>query len=831
MDKKLLLNFADLIIKHSPLGIAVFDTKMNYIHVSRMWLDMFELENDIIGQSHYLLFPNMRQDWIENHEKALKGESVPHHEDVHTKRDGTHNWIRWSIEPWGDKAGTVKGIVIFIQDISAEKALIESYREEEKKFKAIFDQAAIGICQVNSEGYFQSINQRFCELVEFTEDELILKKTYMDLTHPEDLEKDVLLATSVLKNEIPRYEIDKRYITKTGKIIWVHLTVSMVRDKNDQPKFFVSTVQDITSKKNIEDTLKQSQKELDQKVKERTAYLSFLQKIASEANQSENIADSLSLSLKEICELTKWEIGHFSPPFSTNLAHLGLKHLWEVQCPEKYQNFIDATYTMNKNHDSILALILKTGKPFWSNDIFYEYNFHRSESAKKSGIKSGMAFPVLVGTEVVGILEFFSTKNIHPNHSLMDLMVQAGVQLGRLIERQIAKEQIKLSQSRLQAIIDNIPARIFLKDEQGKYLIVNRTFEDFFDLKIENILGKTAFEVFSKNDAIKFTQMDQEILSQGKIISQEIEIESGKKCNLLLIKFPVIDHNNRIYGLGGISIDITEEKQNKLKMQKLLESEHHARTMAEKAITDRDEFISIASHELKSPISSIKLKIQLLIRQLANQQEVDVNKLTTNLKKLDSDAERLVLLINRLLDLTRIQSGHFELNYDKVNINDLIYNILDSQFSSDKMPTIQFISTETIWGNWDQSRMEQVVVNLVSNAIKFGNNLPIRISTNINDDKLILEITDQGIGISSENLCRIFERFERGSVQGNIQGLGLGLYIVKQIIEAHGGTIKVMSATNTGTTFRVEIPLNLNRDIRLIDRSSRFGEKSLGSSL
>ena len=608
--------------------------------------------------------------------------------------------------------------------------------------------------------------------------------------------------------------MEKRYIHQDNKVSWAYLSVSIVRDSNEKPLYFISAVYDISLRKKAEEELKEAKQELEYKVLERTRYLSLLQKISSEANSSSDICSTLHMSLHEICKITKWQIGHFYPVHPATSNKVLAEDLWCLEDEKIYKPFVDVTKGASPEELKLIRNVITSGEPYWKNDIFVESCLLRAGPGLKVGIKSGLGFPVIVQKEVVAVMEFFSTQEISPSNELIELLSQVGVQLGRLLERQKSQEEIQKSQFRLQAIIDNIPARIYLKDLEGKYLVLNKVFETYFDVKKESLLGKTAYDFFHCKEADKWTKYDDLILKTGQMVAFEI---NHKKKNehmrtFLLTKFPVKDIEGRIFGLGGISFDITDEKKTDKKMMKLLQSEHDARTEAEHAIHGRDEFISIASHELKAPITAIKMKIQLLNRQLEkNLEDLDSQKLMASMGKLDKDADRLIVLINRLLDITRIQAGKLELNLELVNLSDVIQGIIEShapQLEASKCQVDTDIDMNIV-GYWDRSRIEQVIVNLLTNAMKFGAQKPIKIIVKSEKGVAKISVKDCGKGIAPEFKEKIFERFERGDVSEGIQGLGLGLYIVRQILEAHRGHISVESVLGSGSTFIVELPENL----------------------
>ncbi len=221
------------------------------------------------------------------------------------------------------------------------------------------------------------------------------------------------------------------------------------------------------------------------------------------------------------------------------------------------------------------------------------------------------------------------------------------------------------------------------------------------------------------------------------------------------------------------------------------------------SVRARDDFLSVASHELKTPLTSLKLQLQLALRGAVAEDAPETVRLGTALRQVT----RLERLVSDLLDVTRIRSGHLELRVDQANLSDIVGSVLD-RFSADLATTpVERRIQGGVVGRWDAERLDQVVTNLVANAVKHAPGAPLEVSLVADAHRARLLVRDAGPGIRREAQERIFERFERAPGARVIGGLGLGLYIAKQIVEAHGGTIAVDSEPGRGAAFRVDLPL------------------------
>ncbi|WP_438031962.1 AAA family ATPase [Sorangium sp. So ce204] len=233
---------------------------------------------------------------------------------------------------------------------------------------------------------------------------------------------------------------------------------------------------------------------------------------------------------------------------------------------------------------------------------------------------------------------------------------------------------------------------------------------------------------------------------------------------------------------------------------------------AQEAIERRNEFLLVASHELKTPLTSLKMQAHLLGRLLPRFQRAEVapERIDAAIQVLNRQIARLAHLINELLDVTRLNAGRLTLARAPLDLAALTREVVErmrQQLASARCRTELDLEGPVI-GDWDASRMEQVLINLLSNAIKYGAGAPVHVVVRGDGDRALLVVRDHGMGIAEADQARIFERFERAVSVRNFGGLGLGLYIVRWIVTSHGGTIRVESKPGAGATFVVELPLH-----------------------
>ncbi|MBS1962380.1 MAG: response regulator [Bdellovibrionales bacterium] len=238
----------------------------------------------------------------------------------------------------------------------------------------------------------------------------------------------------------------------------------------------------------------------------------------------------------------------------------------------------------------------------------------------------------------------------------------------------------------------------------------------------------------------------------------------------------------------------------------------------QEAVRARDEFLSIASHELKTPLTPLKLQTQSLRRAL-NLGAIETpggEKIIRMLDSSDRQIARISRLIDDLLDISRINSGKMQLTFEEFLLSDLLRDTVDRFAEEIKIArcTVTLECDSDIRVQWDRFRIEQVVVNLLTNAIKYGAGSGIEIRAQESEGVVIFSVRDHGIGIAEADQARVFGRFERAVSGSHFGGLGLGLYIVTQILEAHGGSISLKSRTGMGSTFTVRLATRFSSEDR-----------------
>ncbi|EXF43033.1 sensor histidine kinase/response regulator [Pseudomonas sp. BAY1663] len=252
-------------------------------------------------------------------------------------------------------------------------------------------------------------------------------------------------------------------------------------------------------------------------------------------------------------------------------------------------------------------------------------------------------------------------------------------------------------------------------------------------------------------------------------------------------------------------------EESRREQEVLLDELRNTKAELENAVRMRDDFMSVVSHELKTPLNTLILEVQLRKLQLSrnNLAAFDESKLRGMVDKDERQIQSLIRLIDDMLDVSRIRTGKLSIRPSRFDLAQLVGNVVES-FAAQmeaKGCQLQLERSEPIVGVWDEFRIEQVLANLLTNAMRYGAGQPVRVSVAPCPEGACIEVRDQGIGISSKSLARIFCQFERAEGSEGSAGLGLGLFIADQIVKAHGGRIQVESEEGRGSLFRVLLPL------------------------
>jgi PAS domain S-box-containing protein len=794
----------------------------------------------------------------------------------------------------------------FVRDVSERKHVEQALHESEERFRLTIDEAPIGMALVALDGRFVRVNRALCEIVGYSSAELT-GLTFQAITHPDDRDADLASAGQLARGDIPLYHREKRYVRKDGTIVRVLLNVSILRNRDGAPIYFISQIEDITARKRAEEALQTSEREL------RELADSMPQIVWTTSADGRNIylnqqwVDYTGLTLEE-----SHGEGWITP------VH-----------PDDRQRAWDA-WQRSVQHRDAYSL---------------ECRLRRADGVYRWWLIRGV--PLLSANGE--IRKWFGTGT--------DIE-----QIKRI------EHELKDANAFLDAIIENIPLTLFIKESQSlRFVRFNRAGEDLVGRPRQEIIGRSDYDLWPRAQAEFFTKKDRETLNGGKVVDIAEEPLETRHQGLRFLhtrKVPIQDAEGHATYLLGISVDITERRRVEKERQFLAEAnvalsasldyeqtlatvaqlvvrdfadwciveimeehehrqrlkvasakaanaalgarlehvpinrnrsylgravvekkqplliEHvtseHLKSVAQSpqhlqalrsirprslmavpllmrgqllgtitlvsstpsriygpgdlglalALADRaavaienarlyrasvdatqlrDQVLGIVVHDLRNPLSTILLNAATLTRHGPDPERRSQKRV----EALHRAATRMNRLIQDLLDVAVMESGHLTIKPARLSARELIVGAVDMQkplASSSSLELRVDLDRDVPDILGDRDRLLQVFENLIGNAIKFTRaGGCITVSATSRDHDVIFQVADTGSGIAPENLPRVFDRFWQATSTDR-HGAGLGLPITKGIVEAHGGRIWVESTPHRGTTFSFTIP-------------------------
>jgi PAS domain S-box-containing protein len=249
-----------LFVEHAPAAIAMFDRTMRYLAVSRRFLADYGLPEDagIVGRSHYEIFPDLPPHWLKIHTRVMAGEEITRDEEPYLRPNGRTDWCRASMKPWRTPDGRIGGALLFTEVVTAQVEAKHALAASEGRFRATFENAAVGIAHLDPDMRWLRANGALCRILGYPVEEL-LTKSLADISHPDDLEADLANGALMRDGKFDSYEMDKRYLRKDGTVVWGRLTVSCVRKSDGSLDYSVGIIEDITWRKQAEEELRKSE--------------------------------------------------------------------------------------------------------------------------------------------------------------------------------------------------------------------------------------------------------------------------------------------------------------------------------------------------------------------------------------------------------------------------------------------------------------------------------------------------------------------------------------------------------------------------------------------
>src|SRR5215475_3284800 len=663
----------------------------------------------------------------------------------------------------------------------------ETLRDSGARFRATFENAAVGIARVAPDGCWLEVNQRLCDIVGYTRKELMTKK-FGDITHPDDLESDWNQARRLLASEIENYSMEKRYYRKDGSIVWVNLTVSLARKADGSPDYFVSVVEDISARKRLEEA--------------------NMKRGALLADVSAALAEhqvSLQSMLQKSAEAL---VRHMDAAFARIWTLNPTESLLELQASAGMYTHLNGRHSRVPFGELKIGLIAKERQPHLTNDVINDPRISDPEWARENGMVAFAGYPLLVEDRVVGVMAMFARQPL--TEDTIEAIATVATPIAQGIERKRTEDALRASEEKFRILADTAPVMVWVSGADKLRAFFNKPWLEFTGRAMEEELGYGWAESVHPEDYDCCLETFNAFCDAREPFKMEYRLRrhDGEYRWILDHGVPRYSPGGGFLGCVGSCIDITERKQVEAREREQLAREQAARATAEAANRSKDEFLMMLSHELRSPLNAV-LGYTRMLRCGPVDREA-INKLAANVER---NAKAQLQIIQDMLDSACATTGKLRIKTRPVDLATVLESALDTVRAAAEAKGIMLVADfgparEDVAG--DSARLRQDVWNLLSNGVKFtpkGGRVELQMKSDAN--RIRIKVSDTGRGIEPEFLPFVFDLFRQADSSSTRRygGLGLGLSIVKHLVELHGGTITAASeGAGCGATFIVTLP-------------------------
>ncbi|HEY9760340.1 MAG TPA: ATP-binding protein [Oculatellaceae cyanobacterium] len=671
------------------------------------------------------------------------------------------------------------GILVFRPAINQIRDIIQTLEKVQNRLDGTLSSMGDGLFQINACGEIVFANKSFETLLGYKFADVKRKNIHemlhaIDDKHPREC---VFIKTCMYSEETK--VADDVFRRQDGSTIPVQLVSSPVLKRGERAGAVI-TFRDV-----------REQIRLTRRMETQHAVTRILQEAAT-------INEAMPKILAAVCECLKLDVG---------AVWLVDKDIDRLKCvayqePEhaKTGDFKSKTVSMSLRRGEGLP-----GKVWEKQSAVYVGAIQsakdvvlRAEVAETSNLQAAFAFPIMQSQKVMAVVDLFGDHIPEPDEQLLTLVASMGNQIGEFMQRRIAEAHLRTNESRLNAIINSMAEGVIVADVNGAFLLVNQAAKNMHRTSTTGTSVSNWAKLFGYYEQDQKTPLANEDLPLLRAIrgesvdNQEIFLQPIGGDHGLWISCtarPLRDGSGDLIGGVVVLNDVTERKT------------------AEKHLS---VFYSTVSHELRTPLTSIKAALGLLEGGIAGQLSPKAMQLV-NVGRSESD--RLVRLINDILDVKKMEDGNFELQISAIDLQDLMHNSVVGLEAIANQNNIRLMTSlqEPITVNGDGDRLTQVLYNLIANAIKFspeGGTIYIHAARQC--EVVRISVRDEGCGIPEDQLHLLFKMFQqiKGDAAGHKQGTGLGLAICKRIVELHHGKIGIESTVNKGATFWFELPIH-----------------------
>ncbi len=679
-------------------------------------------------------------------------------------------------------------------EVHEREQAIQALRESQEETHLIVDHALDGIVTFNQEGIVSDWNPQASIIFGWTKAEILgrgFQHLLLPATPQTDAETQLHHFLETKQQHIVNQRLAVTGLHRKGHEFPMEMTIVPLFKQNSYS--FCAFIRDSTEQKKTEAALRQE-----------TEFMQLIQQVAMAANEAHSVMEAFQTSLDRICAFTRWPVGHVYFRKDEQSDTLSTSQLWHLDDTTEFQTFKKLTEQTEFGRGvGLPGRVLAHGRASWIPDITRDPNFPRARMANDLGIRGGFAFPVMVGSEVMGVLEFFARQVETPNTRLLEVMEIIGTQLGRVLERkrqELAREE---TDARIRGIVETAADAIISISEAGIIQSFNSAAEQMFGYTVQEIIGQNVSILMpspyrEKHDAYLERYLtghpstifgrSRELVGQrkdGSIFPMELAVSEAKVGS------------RRTF--TGIVRDVSERKHYEQDLRE-------AKERAETAATAKAQFLATMSHEIRTPMNGVIGMTGLLL-------ETDLSPEQRQFAEtVRSSGETLLKIINDILDFSKIEAGKLEFEVIPFDLRTTLeesLELLAEAAGRKKLELVGLVNANVPTAlQGDPGRLRQIFMNLTGNAIKFTSEGEIIVKVAALEESqdhitIRVDIHDTGEGIPADVLPKLFQPFSQAdsSTTRRHGGTGLGLAICKQLVTQMNGAIGVENRAEGGATF------------------------------